>query len=376
MFFACVTALATLAALIAVPGAPAGAAQSSGTVWLCRPGLAANPCEPSLETTVYNAQGKVLGVQHVRRARHPKIDCFYVYPTVSDQKTPTADFTIDPVLRSIALYQAARYSSECRVFAPVYRQITLAALFSGAVVTPEMRETAYQDVRHAWLDYLRHDNHGRGVVFIGHSQGAGVLRRLVREEVDVKPSVRKKLVSAVLLGGNVTVKKGQDIGGDFQHIPACRSNRQVGCVVAFSTFDAPVPPNSKFGRTSDPNLEVLCTNPAALSGSSANVDPIYPTEPFAPGLIATGNTLLGIPPPTATPPWVESRDAYRAACSADGGANVLQVTALGASPVIKTSPDATWGLHLVDANIALGDLVHLVDRQGDRWSHGHCHHRS
>jgi hypothetical protein len=368
-------ALAALAALIFVPGPTAGAAPSSGTVWLCRPGLTNNPCEPSLATTVYNAQGKVLGVRHVERAEHPKVDCFYVYPTVSDQKTPTADFTIDPVLRSVALYQAARYSSECRVFAPVYRQITLAALFSGAVVTPEMRETAYQDVRNAFRDYLRHDNHGRGVVFIGHSQGAGVLRRLLREEVDPKKSMRKKLVSALLLGGNLTVKKGQDIGGDFQHIPACRSNRQFGCVVAFSTFDAPVPPNSKFGRTGDPNLEVLCTNPAALRGGSANVDPIYPTAPFAPGLIAIGNQLLGIPPPTATTPWVETRNAYRASCSSEGGANVLQVTARGASPVIKASPDPTWGLHLVDANIALGDLVHLVDRQGDRWSDGHCHHR-
>ena len=183
----CLSTVACLATLLAMPASPVGATPGSSTVWLCRPGLADNPCTPSLTTTVYNSQGQVVGVRHVKRPRHPKFDCFYVYPTVSDQKTPTADFTIDPVLRSIALYQAARYSSECRVFAPVYRQITLAALFSGAVVTPEIRETAYQDVRHAWLDYLHHDNHGRGVVFIGHSQGAGVLRRLLREEVDTKP---------------------------------------------------------------------------------------------------------------------------------------------------------------------------------------------
>lgn len=376
LLIASLTACACLAALFALPVSSAGAAPEPATVWLCRPGLANDPCAPDLTTTLYNAAGQVTGVRHVERAEHPKIDCFYVYPTVSDQPTPTADFTVDPVLRSIALYQAARYSSECRVFAPVYRQITLAALFSGALVTPQMREQAYQDVRHAWLDYLHHDNHGRGVVFVGHSQGAGVLRRLLREEIDPKPSLGHKLVSAVLLGGNVTVKKGQDVGGDFQHIPACRSSRQTGCVIAFSTFDARVPPKAIFGRSSDPNLEVLCTNPAALGGGSEELDPIYPTEPFAPGLIATGNQLLGIPPPTATTPWVESRKGYDGECSSVDGANVLQITPRGSSPVIHPVPDATWGLHLVDANIALGNLIHVVHRQAAHWRHdddGHGH---
>ena len=131
----------------------------------------------------------------------------------------------------------------------MYRQITLAAIGGTATVTPEMRETAYQDVRHAWLDYLAHDNHGRGVVFIGHSQGTGVLRRLLREEVDPPAERATSARLALLLGGGVTVAKGSDRGGDFQNIPACRSPKQVGCVVAFSTFDAPVPANSRFGRT-------------------------------------------------------------------------------------------------------------------------------
>ena len=272
----CLSTLACLAGLMAIPASAAGAQPAASTVWLCRPGLPNNPCEPDLTTTRYDANGKVIGVQHVKQAKHPKIDCFYVYPTVSDQPTPTADFTVDPVLRSIALYQAARYSSECRVFAPVYRQITLAALFSGAVVTPEMRETAYQDVRNAFLDYLQHDNHGRGVVFIGHSQGSGVLRRLLREEVDPNRSVRKRLVSAILLGGNVTVKKGEDRGGDFQNIPACRSSKQTGCVIAFSTFDAPVPADSQVrsdlgsrtSRCSAPTRPISTAGPATWIPSS------------------------------------------------------------------------------------------------------------
>lgn len=360
-------AQAAPAAAQPAPSADTADTAPDGSVWLCRPGLADNPCEPDLTTTRTNAYGARTGVERVERAEDPGVDCFYVYPTTSDQPTPAANFDIDPELRSIALFQAARYSSECRVFAPVYRQITLAAI-GGAPVTPEMRETAYQDVRRAWLDYLAEDNGGRGVVFLGHSQGASVLRRLLREEVDPDPVVRDKLVSAVLLGSNVTVRRGQDRGGDFQNIPACRSNRQVGCVVAFVTFNAPVPPDSRFGRTSDPALEVLCTNPASLRRGTGTIDSIYPTEPFAPGTIISAVIgLLGAPPITATTPWVEFQGAYRATCSPADGANVLQVTPRGSSPQLNPSPDATWGLHLVDANIALGDLVDLVDAQANRW---------
>lgn len=365
---ACLSAVACLAGVAATAATPAGAQAQPKTVWLCRPDMADNPCEPDLTTTRYDSSGRVLAVDAVKKATNPKVDCFYVYPTTSDQPTPQANLNVDPELRSIALYQAARYSSECRVFAPVYRQTTIRGLGAPGAVTPEMRESAYQDVRRAWLDYLEHDNGGRGVVFVGHSQGTFVLRRLLREEVDPNPTVRNKLVSALLLGGNVTVRKGSDVGGDFQHIPACRSNQQLGCVVAFSTFDAPVPPESRFGRTTDPNLEVLCVDPASLTRQSGLIDTINPTEPFAPGTIAAVIGILGQPPVTASTAFVEHEGAYRSTCSSADNANVLQITAQGNAPTLKPSPDPTWGLHLVDANIALGNLVDLVHTQSQRWS--------
>ncbi len=356
--------------LVAFAGfAPAsGAATPASTVWLCKPGIAHDPCTPDFTTTVYDARGRVVGVNHVTPPANPSIDCFYVYPTTSDEPTPQADFNITPELRSIALYQAARYSTQCRVFAPVYRQITLRGLNSGGV-TPAMRETAYQDVRSAWLEYLAHDNDGRGVVFIGHSQGAGVLRRLLREEVDSNPAVRSKLVSAILLGGNVTVARGSDRGGDFESIPACRTVATIGCVIAFSTFDQPVPGTSLFGRTSNPAQEVLCTNPTSVHMQGVGrADVISPTEPFAPGsILAAAIPLLHQPVITATTPWVEYRRAYRAECVNDNGANVLEISPLGNSPVLTPVPDATWGLHLVDANIALGNLIDVVHRQAQRW---------
>ena len=351
-------ALLSVASLWLVP-----ASAEAKVVWLCKPGQKANPCEPSLRTTVFSPTGKRLGVQNVRRTARRRADCFYVYPTVSDQQQPQATQVVDDVLRSIALYQAARYSRDCRVFAPVYRQVTIQGLLQPDTVTPEMREQGYADVLEAWRTYLARFNRGRGVVFVSHSQGTFVLRRLIREEIDPKRSMRKRLVSAVLLGGNVTVRKGGDRDGDFRRIGACRAPRQVGCVVAFSGFNAPVPQNALFGRTTNPDLEVLCTNPAALRGGSAPVTSIYPTKPFADSVIgaAANAAVSGLPKPKT--PWAAFPNGYSARCSHADGASVLQLKPRGGVFNLSAVPDATWGVHLADANVAWGDLTDLVRRQ-------------
>ena len=310
----------------------------------------------------------MLGVDHITATPNPAIDCFYVYPTVSDQKTPNANLQIDPEERSIALYQAAYYSRYCRVFAPIYRQLTLSAI-GGAPGASQA--VAYGDVRSAWLDYLKNFNHGRGVVLIGHSQGSFMLRELIKNEIDPNSSVRKRLVSAILLGGNVTVRQGQDVGGDFQHTPACRAATQVGCVVAFSTFDAPPPANTKFGHSSTAGLQVLCTNPAALGGGTGTLNPVFPTQPFAPGTTIGSVTGQVGTLPTASTPWIESPGSYSAACSSTPTTDVLEITAQGGAPTLHAVPDATWGLHLVDGNIALGNLTALVHEEANAYAGRH-----
>ena len=176
--------LAMIAVLAVGIVAPAGA--SAKVVWLCKPGMRANPCEPSLTTTVFSPAGERLGVRHVQRAKRRRADCFYVYPTVSDQQRPQATQVVDDVLRSIVLQQTARYSRDCRVFAPVYRQVTIQGLLDPSTVTPKMRAQGYADVREAWRTYLRKYNHGRGVIFVSHSQGSFVLRELIAQEMTAR----------------------------------------------------------------------------------------------------------------------------------------------------------------------------------------------
>jgi hypothetical protein len=329
------------------------------TKWLCKPGLKTDVCGVGLATTEFSATGERLGVERPQRGAR-RIDCFYVYPTVSDQPTDYANKRIDPEIRSIALYQAARYTQECRVYAPVYRQRTIAGIqesvSGGSTRAVETQDVAQADIREAWRTYLRRYNRGRGVVLIGHSQGTFRLRDLIRKEIDDRPAVRRKVVSAILLGGNVVV-------GEFDHFPACRSATQLGCVIAYSTYDETPPEDTLFGRAAG-GKGVVCTNPARLSGGAATVDTIYPGQPFAPGtIIAAGISLLGVQQPTAPTPWVAVNDAYRAQCTKAGGATFLKLTPLGGAPDYTPSPTPAWGLHLVDGNGPLGDRVGVVRRQ-------------
>jgi hypothetical protein len=95
----------------------------------------------------------------------------------------------------------------------------------------------YNDVVDAWNYYLAHENKGRGVVLIGHSQGSGVLTRMIVAEVDGKP-VQKQLISALLLGTSLGVEKGKDTG-TFKSIPTCKSANQTGCVIAYGRSATP-----------------------------------------------------------------------------------------------------------------------------------------
>ena len=346
--------------------APSASAAPDDTVWLCKPGLAADPCAGSLDATAFGATGKST-LQQAAPAVDPPIDCFYVYPTVSKQKTVNATLAIDPEERAVAAAQAARFSQVCRVFAPMYPQLTLAAIANPSKITLTEAVVAYGAVDNAFRNYMAHYNDGRGIVFIGHSQGAIMLTALLRYEVDANPATRRLMVSAILAGANVTVPVGKSVGGSFANIPACASTAETGCVVAYSSFDRTPPADAVFGRTgsalslfgasSTLPEQILCVNPAAPGGGTATLEPYFPTG----GLV----TLLGKAAPSfgASTPWVTFPNEYSARCEYTGGASWLQVDHIGsqsdARPRVST-PTPAWGLHTVDVNIALGNLVGLV----------------
>ena len=371
-----------LAALFQEPAAPPTPNDyADGKNWLCRPGRE-DACAVDLATTVVAADGKLTREAWTADPKAP-IDCFYVYPTVSTDPTPNSDMTPDPAETNVVRQQFARFASVCRPYAPLYRQVTLAGLrrmlAGGGGGGGLASGVGYDDVRDAWNHYLKNDNQGRGVVLIGHSQGSYVLAELVRKEIDGKP-VQSRLVSALLLGATLSVPKGKDLGGSFQNIPVCRKPGQTGCLVAFSSFRSTVPPpaDSRFGKVDDPERIGVCVNPAALGGGSA---------PLRAYLSAAGRTITGNTPPkpwvvpeqTIETPFVSVPGLITAECKTNEYATFLEVTLHGdpADPRVDDitgdigvagKPVASWGLHLIDVNLAMGDLLDVVRQQSKAYA--------
>ena len=269
---------------------------SAPNTWLCRPGIN-GPCNVDLTTTVVSANGTLKRESWTSNPNAP-IDCFYVYPTVSTDPTPNSDMNPDAAERNVIRQQFARFGSVCRLYAPMYRQITLAGLrpllASGTAASTFEHGVHYDDVRDAWNYYLTHDNHGRGFVLIGHSQGAFILSTLIRNEIDGKP-VGSRMVSAILLGTTLSVPRGKDVGGTFQYLPLCHRPSASGCVITYASFRSTVPPpaNTLFGKVKDPTMVAACTNPAALNGGSGELQAY---------LDATGETIY-LPQKPKVKPW-------------------------------------------------------------------------
>jgi len=350
---------------------PAPNDYSKAESWLCRPGRH-DACDVDLTTTVISANGKLTREPWTANPKAP-IDCFYVYPTVSLDPTPNSDMVAGEEELNVVRVQAARFGSQCRVYAPLYRQVTLAALRSflaGRSVAID-RNLAYNDVLDAWNYYLKHDNQGRGVVLIGHSQGSMVLTELIKREIDGKP-IQKQLISALLLGTNLAVPRDKDVGGAFQQVPLCRDSKQIGCVITYASFraNAPPPANSRFGKVAGQDMISACTNPAALKGGSAELHAYLSTRGSGASAAPVVQPWVKGAPAIDTP-FVSVPAMLTAECVSNQNGSYLAVT-VHSDPADPRTDEITgdvaregkvlpeWGLHLIDVNLSIGNLIDVV----------------
>lgn len=370
-------ALIALAAAAAAPSAaqePAPAPDySDESAWLCLPGRA-DICATPLATTALNPNGYGSTGQVVPAA-DPPIDCFYVYPTIS--RDPGDNSDLNPAEENAAaLVQFARFASICRPFAPIYRQATLTSLIRlmAGGGPPRNLDLAYGDVLAAWRDYLQNRNQGRPFVVIGHSQGTIHLVRLLADEIETSPAA-SRMLSALLIGFNIEVPEGELVGGSFRRTPLCTSPGQTGCVVTYVSFRATNPPPAAglFGRAARPGMTVACTNPASLVGGSAPLDSYWYAGP---SVTNTQDPIAWSSQGPAPTMFLRTEGLASAACVNRGPVGYLSVTTeadpadartdrIPGDVIVGGQVQPGWGMHLADMNLAMGDLLRVVETQRD-----------
>jgi hypothetical protein len=366
------------AVLVAAPLPAQPVRPTSGAVdyakdgaWLCLPGRA-DPCSTPLPTTDLRPQGYGARVADVvdRKAR---IDCFYVYPTVSSDAGLNSDMNPGREERLAVETQFGRFSSVCRPFVPIYRQMTLAAVaaYAAGADIDAAAKLAYADVLGAWRNYVRSRSDGRPFVLIGHSQGSLMLQQLIAREIETNPQLSKRMELAIIPGFNVLVPQGRLVGGTFRATPLCSEPLQTHCIMSWTSFrekNAP-PLGAMFGITDQPGMTVGCVNPA---------------QPGAPGWVGLESywfTRSSLPVPGGPITWssegeaptayVHTRGLVSAKCVNDGSRGYLSIRTnhagnekwtshIGGEVAVFGMFLPGWGMHLADMAEAQGDLLRTV----------------
>jgi hypothetical protein len=356
--------------------------------WLCQPGRA-DSCASDLTATVITVDGKTSTETWSPNPSAP-VDCFYVYPTVSTQSSDNSDMTQEREERTVTRNQFARFASICKPYAPMYRQLTLPGLvaaMNGRSIS-QARLVAYKDVADAWHYYLDHFNQGRGVILIGHSQGANILARLIKAEIDGRP-IQSQIISASLIGATVAVPKGKDVGGTFQKMPLCRAASQTACVIVYESFPAndPPQPGGLFGSAHEEGMQQACTNPAALNGGSGELHSYLVNSdrswinltPPGPWLKSEGLKSPALKDQTQiTTPFVSLPGLISSECDSNEQVTYLAITVhpsptdqrtgdIGGTIKINGNVLHEWGLHSLDVDLAEGNLVEIFKQQSKAW---------
>ncbi len=341
--------------------------------WLCHPDKADDACAIDLTSTAIHPDNST-EIIPFEAASDPGFDCFYYYPTVSNDETDNSDMIANAEEINVIANQFARYGASCRLFAPIYRQRTLTALRRAMATGEELGdpELRYGDILDSWTTYMRDHNDGRGVILIGHSQGAGMVYELLQRDI-VGTEAEKQIVAVHSIG---TTRHVDTATGTWQGLPLCATSDDTGCLVTYVSFrDTSPPPAGTFFGISDGDSRAICVNPAALTGDGE----LAAYLPVVSGFDSSEESRFGvaITTPFVTVPGLLSATCERSdthdwlAIRIHADADDARIDDIGGDVKIGDMIIKDWGLHIVDMNLAMGNLVSLAETQGAAWIAAH-----
>lgn len=191
---------------------------------------------------------------------------FYVHPTTflgPGWNGPIDDPAVmQATARGGTLIQASAFNACCAVYAPRYRQAHGHAFVRPDAEGERALEIAYQDVSAAFDAFMSRTGELPFIV-AGHSQGAVLAARLLRERI-VGRDIAKRFVAAYLPGAPL---RADDLG-----VPVCESATQTGCVASWHARGPGYQVNGLEFDAANPDTmrDRICVNPITWATDDAH----------------------------------------------------------------------------------------------------------
>ena len=155
-----------------------------------------------------------------------EFDTFYIYSTIfmgANEGDPDYATLDNPeMLAGIPLEHAIKssvFEESTNLFIPLYRQSSLRHAFEafekGGNIDAALIGIPYTDITAALDYFFEHYNNGRPFVIAGHSQGAAILRLVLKGYFKEHPEYYKRMVAAYAIGYSIS-KEDLDANPHFK----------------------------------------------------------------------------------------------------------------------------------------------------------------
>ena len=154
----------------------------------------------------------------------------------SDKKNPNWNSDIydeefkNYLLNSTIKFQATAWKDAGNLYSPNYRQAHFRVFDERywKIGGEKTLQLAYDDIKAAFMVYMKKYNKGRPIIIAGHSQGAAHAVTLLKDFFDGK-DLQDKLIAAYLPGTKITSE-------DFYDLKLMKDPLDIGGYVTWNTF--------------------------------------------------------------------------------------------------------------------------------------------
>ena len=172
------------------------------------------------------------------------VDTFYIYSTAyyeSSFKEGAPDYAPldNPEMIEGAqgeyVTNASVYEQSTNVFVPYYRQAGMR--YAGEIskktgnIDAAISGISYDDITAALDYYFKNCNQGRPFIIAGHSQGASMVKYVLKNYFKQHPEYYKRMVAAYVIGFSVT----KDDLKKYPHLKFATGEKDTGVIISWNT---------------------------------------------------------------------------------------------------------------------------------------------